>query len=137
MMRHKPELHLLALCFFAAAIPASILALAWLYFLLSLDHYGLTQKALGLPVGLLILIHFSRTTLFVFRRAGVTHQGEALIHALGLALTVIGSAWLVWAVHLGLTSSDWEYYGLLTAGATAAQGSLSLLMIRQRSAGLV
>jgi len=97
----------------------------------------LAHRAIGLAVGLLVIFHFIKTALFVFRRSAVTNQGQALFHFLGLALTIIGSAWLVWAIHLGLTSGDWEYYGLLSAGATAAQGALSVLLIRQRSVGLV
>ncbi len=130
-------LDLLTLSFFAVAIPASLLSLFWIYFLISLDHYGLVQRVLGLSIALLIIFHFSSTSLFVFRESSVTQQSETLIHMTGLALTMIGSAWLVWAIHLGLTTGDWEYYGVLSAIATAAQGSISLLIIRKRSVGLI
>jgi len=97
----------------------------------------MAQRAIGLTVGLLVILHFIKTTLFVFRTATVTQQSEAFVFIAGLALTIIGSAWLVWAIHLGLTSGDWEYYAHISAGAVAAQGCLSLLLIRQRSVGLV
>jgi len=137
MNRNSLAQKLLALSYFAAAIPAALLSLAWIYFLLSLDHYQLTFRIIGLSIAVLVIFHFIRTMLFVLRRSTITSRDETVIFVVGLALVVIGSAWLVWAIHLGLTSSDWEYYGLISAGAVAAQGGLSLLMIRQRSAGLV
>ena len=137
MNRHELQRQFLTLGFFAAAIPATLSAFAWIYFLISLDHYTLADRAIGLMVGLLVIFHFIKTSLFVMHRSSVTEQTETLIHMTGLVLTMIGSAWLIWAIHLGLSSADWEYYGLIGAAVTLAQGCLSVLMIRQRSVGLV
>lgn len=137
MNRNDLAQNLLALSYFAAAITASLLSLAWIYFLLSLDHYEPAFRVIGLSIAVLVIFHFIKTMLFVLHQSAITSRAETVIFIVGLALTIIGSAWLVWAIHLGLTSGDWEYYGLLSAGAVAAQGGLSLLMIRQRSAGLV
>lgn len=137
MNRNDRQRKFLTLCFFAAALPATLSACAWIYFLVSLDHYTLADRAIGLTVGLLVIFHFIKTSRFVIRRASVTQQSETLMHMTGLALTMIGSAWLVWAIHLGLSSDDWEFYGLIAAAVTLAQGGLSVLMIRQRSQGLV
>jgi len=45
----------------------------------------MAQRAIGLTVGLLVILHFIKTTLFVFRTATVTQQSEAFVFIADLA----------------------------------------------------
>jgi hypothetical protein len=119
--------------FFAAAIPAVVFALFWAGWSIAMPDYSTAKSILVFAAAASILLHFACTALFILRSAGATHRSESCILFLGLALIVLGSAWLVWGIHLGLVSADWEYYGIAAALATAGQGGVSVLILHQRT----
>ncbi len=47
----------------------------------------------------------------------------------GLSLIEIGSANIVWTVHLGLVSGDWEYYGFVGGVLISLLGGLAAICL--------
>ena len=91
------------------------------------------MRSIGLTLALIIVVHLALTSGFIKAGDATTHFSETMVLLSGIALVFIGGAWLSWAVFQGITTKDWEYYGILGSMVVSAQGCLSILLVSQKS----
>ena len=85
---------------------------------------------LKLMLGTLILAQGVITLSLLWTKA-IDAPGRRLVLFMGsLCLIALGSANAVWTVHLGMTTNDWEYYGLVGGGLLMVQGALTAWVSR-------
>jgi len=90
------------------------------------------DSLISTTVKLFIFFLVSSTALltwFHLRNRQSGEHGTTLLFISAILLLAAGAAGSVWAVHLGVVTGDFEYYGILLNLALLAQGGLTLLTL--------
>ena len=110
-----------------AVAAACALAALTIVFALILTHQPWLIRFVAIGLSLLVLVHGWLTVRLLWLGADSSQIRRLAIAVFGIFLVALGAGATVWAVHLGLTTRDWEGYGLLRGALIALQGAISIL----------
>ena len=110
----------------AVAATCALAALTILFALI-LVHQPWLSRFAAIGLSALVLAHGWLTLRLLWSSAEPTDFGRLGIAVFGIFLVALGAAATVWSVHLGLTTQDWEGYGLLRGVLIALQGAISIV----------
>ena len=99
-------------------------ALIFLFFALQ----ELTLRSLIFIMASTVVILCGVYTLARFGKHRLENCKTGLLF-IGWVFSALGAAGLVWTLHLGITSGDFEYYGFVINGLLMTQGFLSILFV--------
>jgi len=106
---------------------ACALSALTILFALILVHQPWLIRFAAIGLSALILAHGWLTLRLLWSSAEPTDFRRLGIAVLGIFLVALGAAATVWSVHLGLTTHDWEGYGLLRGVLITLQGAISIV----------
>lgn len=103
------------------------LAALTILFAIILAHQPWLIRFAAIGLSLLVLAHGWLTLRLLWSGTKSSDIGRLAIAVFGIFLVALGAGATVWSVHLGLTTQDWEGYGLLQGVLIALQGAISIV----------
>ena len=103
------------------AVLTGLFALLVLTFLAVSPHGGALNIAAQIIAATFVASMAALTLYELWRNTAA----RSVLFGGALMLLALGSAWVVWSIHIGLVTGDWEYHFLTAAMLVTVQGALT------------